>query len=168
MPNSFRGLRNTEGQMPHNFIPNELYFRILDSVPIACVDIAVVARGGVLLVKRKDAPARGEWWVPGGRVLKGEMMRETAARKAREEIGIECHVGPIIHTAETIFPDGPNGIAVHSINSCFFAYPVQPNASPRLDDHHAEWQWASVIPAGIHPYVEQCLLRAGLDRAAVG
>lgn len=22
-----------------------------------------------------------------------------------EEVGIDCHVGPIIHTAETIFPD---------------------------------------------------------------
>ena len=32
-------------------------------------------------------------------------MRETALRKAKEEVGIECHIGPIIHTAETIFPD---------------------------------------------------------------
>jgi colanic acid biosynthesis protein WcaH len=146
------------------FIPDELYARILDSMPIACVDIAVVARGGVLLVKRKDAPARGEWWVPGGRVLKGEMMRETAARKAREEVGIECHVGPIIHTAETIFPDGPGGIPVHSINSCFLLYPVSPADVPRLDDHHAQFCWADGVPDGLHPYVQQCLLRAGLDK----
>src|SRR5688572_24526207 len=83
-PELFCRLPYTERPMPPTFIPDELYARILDSVPIACVDIAIVARGGVLLVRRKDAPARGEWWVPGGRVLKGEMMRETAARKARE------------------------------------------------------------------------------------
>ena len=52
-------------------------------------------------------------------------MRETARRKAREEVGIDCHIGPIIHTAETIFPDGPGGIPVHSINSCFLVYPVE-------------------------------------------
>lgn len=154
--------------MSHTFIPDELYARILRSVPIACVDIAVVARGGVLLVRRKDAPARGEWWVPGGRVLKGEMMRQTAARKARDEVGIECHVGPIIHTAETIFPDGPGGIPVHSINCCFLLYPVSPVAEPRLDEHHADARWVESIPSGLHPYVEQCLLRAGLDKAAGG
>jgi colanic acid biosynthesis protein WcaH len=147
------------------FIPDELYNRILDSVPIACVDVAIVARGSILLVKRNDAPARGEWWVPGGRVWKGEMMREAAARKACEEVGMECHVGPIVHTAETIFPDGPGGIAVHSINSCFLLYPVSPVSEPRLDEHHAEWQWVEAVPTGIHPYVEQCLLRAGLDKA---
>src|SRR6516165_12721127 len=121
---------------PH--IPQELYNQILGNVPIACVDLSIVANGCVLLVKRKDPPARGQWWVPGGRVLKGEKMKETARRKAREEVGLDCHVGPIIHTAETIFPDGPGGIPVHSINSCFLLYPVQGAAHVRvrLDAHH--------------------------------
>src|SRR5258708_906024 len=107
-----------------SFIAQDLYDKFLTHMPLACVDIAIVADGAVLLVKRNDPPAQGEWWVPGGRVLKGERMRESALRKAREEVGLECHIGPIIHTAETIFPDGPRGIAVHSINSCFLLYPV--------------------------------------------
>jgi colanic acid biosynthesis protein WcaH len=147
------------------FIPTELYFQILQNIPIACVDIAIVARGAVLLVKRKDPPAQNQWWVPGGRVLKGEMMKETAARKALEEVGIDCHVGPIIHTAETIFPDGPGGIPVHSINSCFFLYPVDHNFEPHLDDHHADYRWVNAIPEGLHPYVERCLMGAGLTKA---
>jgi colanic acid biosynthesis protein WcaH len=146
------------------FIPNELYYQILESLPIACVDIAIVAQGAVLLVRRKDPPARNEWWVPGGRVFKGEMMKETAARKAREEVGIDCHVGPIIHTAETIFPDGPGGIPVHSINSCFFLYPVDPEFYPHLDDHHHDYRWVDHIPDGLHPYVERCLMGAGLGK----
>lgn len=148
-------------------IAQELYNQIIANVPIACVDIAVVANGGVLLVKRNDAPARGQWWPPGGRVHKGEKMKETARRKVREEVGIECHVGPIIHTAETIFPDGPHGIAVHSINSCFLLYPVETGSriQVRLDDHHAEWQWVNAVPQGLHPYVTACLLGAGLERA---
>lgn len=148
----------------NRFIPTELYYRILEYLPIACVDIAIVAQGAVLLVQRNDPPAQGQWWVPGGRVFKGEMMRETAARKAREEAGIECHVGPIIHTAETIFPDGPGGIPVHSINSCFFVYPVDSAFTLHLDDHHIGYQWVRYIPPGIHPYVERCLMGAGLLR----
>jgi colanic acid biosynthesis protein WcaH len=143
-------------------IPQDLYNSILKNVPIACVDIALIAQGRVLLVKRRDAPAKGAWWVPGGRVLKGEMMRDTALRKAREEVGIECHVGPIVHTAETIFPDGPSGIPVHSINSCFFVYPVDPSFGPKLDDHHDEFKWVDRIAGDLHPYVKRCLMGAGL------
>ena len=144
------------------FIPQELYHQILTHVPIACVDVAIVSHGAVLLVRRKDPPAQGQLWVPGGRVLKNEMMRDTAIRKAREEVGIECHVGPIIHTAETIFPDGPSGIPVHSINSCFFMYPTDKNFSMKLDHHQMDYQWVDFIPAGLHPYVERCLMGAGL------
>lgn len=146
-------------------VPEKLYREFLERMPLACVDVAIVYRGRVLLVKRKDAPARGQWWVPGGRVWKGEMMRGTAARKALEEVGIECHIGPIVHTAETIFDDGPGGIAVHSINACFFAYPVESTARAKLDRHHASHKWVRSIPAGLHPYVTRCLQAAGLEPA---
>ena len=112
-----------------------------------------------------DAPARGQWWVPGGRVVKGETMRETARRKAREEVGLDCHVGPIIHTAATIFPDGPRGITVHSINACFLLYPTHDSnrLCVKLDTHHAEWRWEEKVTAGLHPYVAHCLRGAGLE-----
>jgi len=91
----------------NGFISEDLYKKILQCLPISCVDIAIIAQGAVLLVKRKDFPAKGQWWLPGGRVLKGEMMKETALRKAREEVGLECHAGPIIYTAERFFPTAP-------------------------------------------------------------
>lgn len=147
------------------FIEQELYDKILGHMPIACVDIAIVANGAVLLVRRNDQPARGHWWVPGGRVLKGERMRETALRKAREEVGLDCHVGPIVHSAETIFADGPRGIPVHSINHCFLLYPVESSVplEVSLDDHHRGWKWVTAVPDDVHPYVAQCLKNAGLE-----
>lgn len=142
-------------------IPDSLYHQIITHLPIACVDIAIIARGSVLLVKRNDPPAKGEWWLPGGRVYKGETMRQTAKRKAQEEVGIECHVGPIIHTAETIFPDGPEGIPVHSINSCFMLYPINANFEVKLDNHHSDYAWCgSGHSNDLHPYVIKCLLGA--------
>lgn len=143
-------------------IPDNLYHQIIECLPIPCVDIAIIARGSVLLVKRNDPPAQGEWWLPGGRVHKGETMRQTAKRKALEEVGIECHVGPIIHTAETIFPDGPNGIPVHSINSCFMLYPVG-DFTVRLDEHHSSYEWVNHVISGLHPYVVKCLSGAGIE-----
>jgi colanic acid biosynthesis protein WcaH len=85
-------------------------------------------------------------------------------RKAKEEVGIDCNVGPIIHTAETIFPDGPQGISVHSINSCFFMYPKEKISTVALDNHQEDYRWTKYIFKGLHPYVERCLLGAGLDK----
>lgn len=146
-----------------NHIPDELYDLIISNMPIACVDIAIVHKGLVLLVLRNDSPAKGQWWLPGGRIFKGEKMRDAALRKAREEVGIDCHVGTIIHTEETIFPDGPRGISIHSINSCFFLYPINPECSPKLDIHSNSFQWVGSINPDFHPYVKRCLSAVGLD-----
>lgn len=150
------------------FIEEGLYRQILGAMPIACVDVAVIYCGNVLLVRRGDKPAQGEWWLPGGRVHKGEKMREAAVRKVREELGLDCVVGPLVHTAETIFPDGPEGIDVHSINSCFLVYPRFEgwygctSDAVRLDAHHTEVTETSVIMSSLHPYVKDCLRACGL------
>lgn len=146
-----------------SFIPPDLYNQILTYLPIACVDIAIVSKGSILLVKRNDMPVKGEWWLPGGRVYKYETMRQTAKRKAIEEVGLHCHIGPIIHTAETIFEDGPSGIPVHSINSCFMLYPVNSISKVRIDSHHSDFDWFDFIASDLHPYVKVCLSKAGLE-----
>ena len=94
-------------------------------------------------------------------------MRATPLRNAQEDVGLEYHAGLIIHTAETIFPDGPGGVSVHSINTCFFLYPVaaQVRLSPKLDAHHGGAKWVRTIPTGLDPYVVRCLQGAGLAPA---
>lgn len=144
-------------------IEDSLYKQILACIPIACVDVAIMSKGSVLLVMRGDMPARGQWWLPGGRVLKGETMKQTAVRKARLEVGLDCFVGPLVHTAETIFPDGPHGESVHSINSCFMLFPKRPNDQPYLDGHHVSYKWSSIIEDDMAEYVKACLLKCGLE-----
>ena len=146
-------------------IPWDLYREILRTMPIACVDVVIVMAGKALLVLRSDEPAKGQFWTPGGRVLKGERLREAAIRKARDETGLDCRVGPIVHTAETIFADGPDGIPVHSINNCFLMYPKAPDAVVSLDAHHQGWRWVATIETDLHPYVRSCLHGAGFDTA---
>lgn len=142
-------------------IANDLYKKIIANVPIACVDIAVVRNGSILLVKRNDAPAKGCWWLPGGRVFKGEKMVDTAHRKALEEVGLDCVVGPLIHTAETLFPDGPYGMSVHSINSCFLLYPKN-KKKPVLDSHQSEYRFISHLDHSLDFYIIDCLKACGL------
>jgi colanic acid biosynthesis protein WcaH len=145
------------------YIPQEDYNKILKIMPLACIDIAIVSHGSILLVKRKDPPAKGEWWVPGGRILKGETMKDCATRKAKEEIGIDCRVGPIIYTAETIFDDGPFGIPVHTINSCFLMYPKTIEFACHIDSHHEDYRWFDKVNKKLNIYVQNCLLNVGLN-----
>jgi ADP-ribose pyrophosphatase YjhB (NUDIX family) len=145
------------------YIPQELYNQILETMPISCVDVCIVWQGKILLVKRKDQPAKDEWWVPGGRVIKGESLKEAAYRKAFEETGIYCHVGPIIYTDETVFDTGPDDIHVHSINVVFLLYPKYDNLLLKLDEHSSEFAWVSKISNELDIYVQKCLEKAGLD-----
>jgi 8-oxo-dGTP diphosphatase len=61
--------------------------------PAVSVDIALFYRGAeraeILLIKRKSAPFKGEWALPGGFVDKDESLEAAAARELDEETGIK-------------------------------------------------------------------------------
>jgi len=148
-----------ENLRPTNLIDQSTYNTCIHNMPIACVDVAIVNESKrILLVRRTERPASGSWWLPGGRVEKFETMAHTALRKAREEVGLECRLGPIIHTDETIFDDGPYDIPIHSINSCFILYTDQ--TKPMLDNTCDGWIWTSCIQDSFHPYVKTCMKEA--------
>ena len=85
------------------FIPEIEYKSILSSIPILCVDLLIINNGKFLLLKRENEPAKGEYWFPGGRLLKFETIRDASLRKAREEVNLECDFKNIISVEETIF-----------------------------------------------------------------
>lgn len=69
-------------------IPERLWKRVLANMPIPCVDIIVQSTFNrptrVLLGYRKIYPYNDCWALPGGRIVKGESLRDTANRQIRE------------------------------------------------------------------------------------
>jgi colanic acid biosynthesis protein WcaH len=141
-------------------IPDDLYRRILPVLPIPCVDLLVVDRGGrVLLVKRRNEPAKGLWWIPGGRVHFGELRAAAALRKLQEECGLRAAGAPLeLSTEDLILPNGQGGDS-HVI-ATVYRIDVDAGTPVVLDaqSEAAEWrtvaQWAGL---DLHPYIRKLL-----------
>ncbi len=70
-------------QVPFDHDPRTEVFRV---TPI--VYIILVRSDEILLIKRGRGQYDGYWSLPAGHIDEGEMARQTAAREAREELGI--------------------------------------------------------------------------------
>ena len=143
-------------------LPFEEYRKVLSSVPIVCVDCVVLNdRGEVLLVKRKNEPLKDEFWVPGGRVHKGERLTNAVHRKMREELGVDVEIIENLGFFEEFFEktaENADG-GVHSIS---FVYLVKPKSQDfSLDDQSAEWAWFATIPARLKAYTS---VKATIDQ----
>lgn len=70
------------------FIDNENFKKIVSFTPLISIDLIVEnSYGHILLGKRTNRPARGFWFVPGGRVLKNETLAEAFERLTKDELG---------------------------------------------------------------------------------
>ncbi|MGF7237522.1 MAG: NUDIX hydrolase [Frankia sp.] len=68
---------------------------------IRCVGAVVTDRQGrLLLIQRANAPGRGQWSLPGGRVEPGETDEAALVREMAEETGLEIVVGPLLGRVE--------------------------------------------------------------------
>lgn len=140
------------------WIPDNEYKKILEAMPVCCVDLVVRRNNKVLLVFRANEPAKDKWWLPGGRVYKRERLEDAAARKVREEAGLKVRVVRKIGAYETIFDKGPfDGLktGVHNINVCFVAEAA--NGDVKLDKTSSKCRWVDRIEKDLDPYVKKVL-----------
>ena len=85
-------------------IEQKLYDSIIEVLPIICVDGFIVKDNKILLLKRNNYPALGEWWVPGGRVIKNETLNHAMLRKIKDEIQLDSEIIEQIGITEIKIP----------------------------------------------------------------
>ncbi len=62
--------------------------QVVADTPMIAIDLILQRRDGrVLLGLRSNRPAQGFWFVPGGRVLKGERLADALVRIVQRELG---------------------------------------------------------------------------------
>jgi len=143
------------------WIPDDVWADIVEHVPIPSVDLVVKCDDGILLAKRQNEPAKGEWFVPGGRIQKGESLTEAVHRVAEEELGVEVVIdeklGAYNHFYETSDVAGSGG--KHYVAHGYVVTPA--SESIVLDAQHAEARIFSLdeLPT-VHEHVEAYLNNA--------
>lgn len=68
-------------------LPAEAFKTIVRYTPLISIDLVVYNTvGQVLLGQRLNRPAQGDWFVPGGRILKAEKTADAFRRLVKEEL----------------------------------------------------------------------------------
>ena len=130
-------------------IPVELYKNIIDVISILCVDIIIQnSQHEYLLVKRKNEPLKGKWWIVGGRILKGETVEQAAIRKVKEELSIDIKKLKLIVFFEAPFQKHPFGLKekYHAVRIVLSAYITNDNQI-KLDSQSSEWKFSKKLPS---------------------
>lgn len=138
-------------------IEQKLYNKILENIPIICVDGIIQKDGGeFLLIKRKNEPEKDKWWFPGGRLLKGERLEDAVIRKIKEETNIDTNVICYIGTTQTIFDVGVNNIPTHTVNFTFLLNGENVSEID-INKDHSEYYWFKKAPEDLHTELKKIL-----------
>jgi colanic acid biosynthesis protein WcaH len=156
------------------FLPSEMYGKLVRDCVVCCVDCLIVrvsasGKKECLLVERSSEPVKGVWWLPGGRLLKGETFFDAAKRKAQQETGltgVECI--QVLGVWNTFFPtshwDTETSKGTQTVNPIVLVELKEPGADVKLDETSEQWRWIGLDPDeaaknGEDRYVLQALYR---------
>lgn len=128
------------------WLSTEDYRKTVQAMPVVSVDLIVSDETErVLLGKRKNRPAAGSWFVPGGRLLKGEDIANAVRRISAQELNEEMRHAEVLGVCHQRYPDNFADDSFDSHYVTFFvSVPVRSWLCLCPDDQHEEFRWWSV------------------------
>ncbi|EMA58516.1 NUDIX domain-containing protein [Halorubrum lipolyticum] len=149
---------NTNGEHDR-WIPDDEWRTIVANVPLVSVDLVIEHDGGVLLGKRENEPAKGEWFVPGGTVFKNERRTDAVHHVAEAELDepvvIDECLGTYEHFYETADVDGVD--SKHYLATGYQCHFEHDNPDIGGDDQHSDFRVFRPPFEDLHPYVRAYL-----------
>ena len=129
-------------------LQREDFLKIIDLTPLVSVDlIARDPQGRVLVGWRVNRPARDAWFVPGGRVYKGERLGDAFRRITAAELGAPRAIGEAraLGAFEHLYDDNAldaPGVRTHYV---VLAYELAVGADLAPPDaQHSRYRWMPV------------------------
>jgi ADP-ribose pyrophosphatase YjhB (NUDIX family) len=123
-------------------IPFDEFKKIYSRVPRLCVEVVLMRKDSLLLIRRTILPAIGFWHTPGGTVLKGENLHQAVKRVANEELGIKVEILKFIGVIEY------KSYVNHYSQDISLAFLVKTNDQKefKLDGHADKYAFFSALP----------------------
>ena len=129
-------------------LDRDAFVQVVRNTPLVAIELIVQdGDGRVLLGKRKNAPAKDMWFVPGGRIYKDETLDQAFSRTVREELDINkvmndaSFLGLYEHHYNDNFLD--NSFSTHYVCIALKIQIEAASESLPLDQHLA-YRWFSV------------------------
>tara|TARA_Y100000817_G_C16803230_1_gene520682 strand:+ start:40 stop:555 length:516 start_codon:yes stop_codon:yes gene_type:complete len=131
------------------FIPKKDYIDVIKQTQIISTDFLIFnTNGQVLLGKRLNEPAKGTWFVPGGRVHKHELIDDAVKRITQQELGKELKKTSDLGVYHHIYP---NNFANNDHGTHYVVFAVNIVLDENVDeldlvpdDQHSMLKWWDV------------------------
>lgn len=127
-------------------LSRELFLAGVRILPLVSIDLVVRdPEGRVLVGCRTNRPARGSWFVPGGRVRKDERLDEAFRRVSAGELGREVarSEARFLGVFEHHYPDNAGG-EDFSTHYVVLAHELDwPEGAELPEEQHSAWRWMS-------------------------
>jgi len=147
--------------MTDEWLPEAEWEQVVRSVPIVSVDLVVVHDGGIVLGRRTNEPAKGTWFVPGGRVHKDERFATAVHRVAEMELGVDVEIERRIGTYQHFYDvSDVAGASKHYVAVGFVVSPQSTDFDP--DGQHNSLQTFDTVPPETHEYTRAYLRDSGV------
>ncbi len=151
------------------FLDKDMFSNVVESTPLFAIDLLVLNENKELLVgKRLNPPAKGYFFVPGGRVFKNESLSSAFQRLTLTELGsaFKLEQAQLLGLYEHFYQDSVFGdnINTHYINGAHFITIKQNElALLPIGDQHADYYWFSLSDIEkskqVHQYTKDYLPR---------
>jgi len=141
----------------NHHLPPDIFQAVVTHTPLVSIDLVVHDRAGRVLVGlRSNRPARGSWFVPGGRIGKNETLAEAFGRITSSELGerVEITQARFRGVFEHFYPDCFAGEQT-STHYVVLAWDLQVKGLETLpEEQHDAYRWLSpedlVTDADVH------------------
>jgi colanic acid biosynthesis protein WcaH len=132
--------------LPPRFLSHAELDTVIRLAPLIAIDLIIRnARAEVLLGLRKNEPAKGCYFVPGGMILKNERLADAFARLAKTETDHAASFDDarLIGVFEHFYDTNRSGNGGYGTHYIVFGYEFRwpGTAAPKPDDQHSELRW---------------------------
>jgi colanic acid biosynthesis protein WcaH len=123
------------------------FLDVVRLTPLVSIDLIVTdGNRRVLLGQRRNRPAQGSWFVPGGRVMKGETLDTAFTRVVRDELGIasvQRSASRLFGVFEHHYNDNFAGVAGITTHYVVLAYSIAVGGVVPIGrfDQHSGYAW---------------------------